>query len=92
MVTLFGSLRGATHPWGAAGAAFKLYAAGKCVCDNFLVNEITETILEAMPMIAQVSGPSAAGTTGPDLFIFMYMPDKWGSLPAKLSLNPSSWY
>lgn len=31
------------------------YAMGKCVCDNFLVNEIADTIIDALPAIAQVS-------------------------------------
>lgn len=42
-------------PWERApGAGSQLIAPGKCLCDNFLLNELADTVLEAMPMIAQV--------------------------------------
>lgn len=30
---------------------------GTCLCDNWLMNEVADTVLEAMPMIAQVRIP-----------------------------------
>src|SRR5690242_4959180 len=32
---------------------------GRCLCDNWLMNEIADTVLEAMPMIAQVRRSNA---------------------------------
>lgn len=41
-------------PWAQyPGYPFEM-APGRCACDNWLLNEVAETVLEAMPMIAQV--------------------------------------
>ncbi|KAI4696564.1 uncharacterized protein J4E88_000741 [Alternaria novae-zelandiae] len=43
-------------PWERGpGAGSQLIAPGKCLCDNFLLNELADTVLEAMPLIAQIS-------------------------------------
>lgn len=31
-----------------------MMAPGKCICDNYLINEIADTVIEALPIIAQV--------------------------------------
>jgi hypothetical protein len=43
-------------PWDRApgGPPGDLQVMGKCSCDNWVVNEIADTVLEAMPVIAQV--------------------------------------
>jgi hypothetical protein len=33
----------------------ELVAPGKCLCDHFVLNELADTVIEALPMIAQVS-------------------------------------
>ncbi|KAK4118928.1 carbohydrate-binding module family 24 protein [Parathielavia appendiculata] len=40
--------------WPGAGASDMLYVPGKCVCDHTLVNFFADTIVEALPIIAQV--------------------------------------
>jgi hypothetical protein len=39
-------------PWSPVPNGF--VTPGRCLCDNWLMNEIADTVLEAMPMIAQV--------------------------------------
>lgn len=41
-------------PWQPHMRTGLLAAPGKCQCDNWLVNELADTVLEAMPAIAQV--------------------------------------
>ncbi|KAK4119786.1 glycoside hydrolase family 18 protein [Parathielavia appendiculata] len=40
--------------WPGAGASDMLFVPGKCVCDHTLVNFLADTIVEALPIIAQV--------------------------------------
>jgi hypothetical protein len=47
--------KGAPDPWYTIKGIPGKVANGECNCDNFLINEIAETVLEAMPIIAQVS-------------------------------------
>jgi hypothetical protein len=42
-------------PWDQPPGFSFAVAAGRCSCDNWFINEIADTILEALPMIAQVS-------------------------------------
>ncbi|KAH8692466.1 glycoside hydrolase family 18 protein [Phaeosphaeriaceae sp. PMI808] len=42
-----------TIPWNRVPKGW--VAPGTCLCDNVLMNEIADTVLEAMPMIAQIS-------------------------------------
>ncbi|KAK2043887.1 hypothetical protein LZ31DRAFT_542332 [Colletotrichum somersetense] len=43
------------HPLGQVPGTSFYVAPGTCSCDNYLVNEIADTALEAMPIIAQIS-------------------------------------
>jgi hypothetical protein len=43
-----------TIPWEQPAGFGSAVAGGRCACDNWLINEIADTVLEAMPMIAQV--------------------------------------
>jgi hypothetical protein len=45
---------GAPDPWYKIKGIEGMVANGECNCDNFLINEIADTVLEAMPIIAQV--------------------------------------
>lgn len=40
--------------WTRAPSGGELIAPGECSCDNWLVNELAEFVLDAMPVIAQV--------------------------------------
>lgn len=42
-------------PWQKPPGTTYWVAAGKCSCDNWILNELADTVLEATPMIAQVS-------------------------------------
>ncbi|KAF5023085.1 hypothetical protein F66182_4842 [Fusarium sp. NRRL 66182] len=42
-------------PWERALGTKDLMVTGQCNCDNFLVNEIADTIIDALPIIAQAS-------------------------------------
>lgn len=46
--------KGAPDPWYKISGMPGKYATGECSCDNFLINEIADTVLEAMPIIAHV--------------------------------------
>ncbi|KAB5562953.1 glycoside hydrolase family 18 protein [Coniochaeta sp. 2T2.1] len=39
---------------GAADVDSMMYAMGKCFCDNLFINTIADTIIEALPIIAQI--------------------------------------
>lgn len=39
-------------PWSAVPNGF--VTPGRCLCDSWMLNEIADTVLEAMPMVAQV--------------------------------------
>lgn len=42
-------------PWTEfTGTKYGMMAPGKCVCDNWLINELVDTFIEALPAIAQV--------------------------------------
>jgi hypothetical protein len=41
-------------PWEKPPGTSTAAAPGQCLCDNWLLNEIADTVLEALPMIAQV--------------------------------------
>ncbi|KAF5606321.1 glycoside hydrolase family 18 [Fusarium subglutinans] len=41
-------------PWQRAPGSTDLVAPGQCNCDNFLVNYFADTIIEALPIIAQI--------------------------------------
>lgn len=41
-------------PWRPEPGTKRLAVVGECTCDNWLVNELADTILAAMPVIAQV--------------------------------------
>jgi hypothetical protein len=41
-------------PWEKPAGFASVVAGGRCWCDNWISNEIADTVLEAMPMIAQV--------------------------------------
>ncbi|KAF5542204.1 glycoside hydrolase family 18 [Fusarium phyllophilum] len=41
-------------PWQRAPGTSDLVAPGQCNCDNFLVNYFADTIIEALPIIAQI--------------------------------------
>ncbi|KAK2036421.1 glycoside hydrolase family 18 protein [Colletotrichum somersetense] len=41
-------------PWARYPSTSYYVAPGTCSCDNYLVNEIADTVLEAMPIIAQI--------------------------------------
>lgn len=41
-------------PWTREPGTGMVYAPGKCSCDNYLLNEIADLILEALPIIAQI--------------------------------------
>ncbi|KAH8585563.1 glycoside hydrolase family 18 protein [Bisporella sp. PMI_857] len=42
-------------PWEQTpGNSKLLYAPGKCLCDNWLLNELVDTVIEALPIIAQI--------------------------------------
>lgn len=43
-------------PWQRPPSGDGLVVTGQCNCDNFLVNELAEFVLDAMPIIAQVGG------------------------------------
>jgi hypothetical protein len=43
-----------TIPWEQPAGFGSAVAGGRCACDNWLINEIADTVLGAMPMIAQV--------------------------------------
>jgi hypothetical protein len=43
-----------TIPWEQPAGFGSAVAGGRCACDNWLINEIADTVLEVMPMIAQV--------------------------------------
>jgi hypothetical protein len=47
-----------------------VYAMGHCSCDNALVNFLADTIVEALPIIAQVSFPSRLLLTRPVLLAY----------------------
>jgi hypothetical protein len=49
--------KGAPDPWYRISGLPYLVADGECSCDNFLINELADTVLEAMPIIAQVCLP-----------------------------------
>lgn len=42
-----------TIPWTRVPGGW--ITPGKCFCDNWVLNELADTVLEAMPMITQVS-------------------------------------
>ncbi|KAK1990037.1 glycoside hydrolase [Colletotrichum falcatum] len=46
---------GRTSNYGCYPGTLFYVAPGTCSCDNYLVNEIADTVLEAMPIIAQIS-------------------------------------
>ncbi|KAI1772844.1 carbohydrate-binding module family 24 protein [Hypoxylon cercidicola] len=41
-------------PWTRAPGTSFTYAPGKCSCDNYLVNELADFVLEALPIIAEI--------------------------------------
>ncbi|KAG9191337.1 chitinase [Alternaria panax] len=41
-------------PWTKVPGTSDYVAGGRCSCDNWVLNEIVDTVLEAMPMIAQI--------------------------------------
>ncbi|KAI0385605.1 glycoside hydrolase family 18 protein [Hypomontagnella monticulosa] len=41
-------------PWTKLPGSSVIYAPAKCSCDNYLVNYIADTIIEALPIIAQI--------------------------------------
>lgn len=41
-------------PWEQPAGMASAVAGGRCSCDNWILNEIADTVLEALPMIAQV--------------------------------------
>jgi hypothetical protein len=41
-------------PWSKEPGTSLVSVPGKCLCDNWLINEFADTIIEAMPAIAQV--------------------------------------
>lgn len=41
-------------PWYKLSGTIFWVADGQCVCDNYLINEIADTVVEAMPIIGQV--------------------------------------
>ncbi|GAB1317774.1 chitinase [Madurella fahalii] len=60
--------KGAPDPWYEINGMPGKYAGGECTCDNFLINEIADTVLEAMPIIAQfVPGVGQALSGGLDM-------------------------
>ncbi|PQE29040.1 glycoside hydrolase family 18 protein [Rutstroemia sp. NJR-2017a BBW] len=40
--------------YGEGRISDKQYAPGRCTCDNWVLNEIADTIIEALPIIAQI--------------------------------------
>ena len=43
-------------PWvRQPGAGREMIVGGTCLCDNWVLNELADTVLEALPIIAQVS-------------------------------------
>jgi hypothetical protein len=46
--------KGAPDPYQPISGMPGKWAKGECNCDNFLINEIADTVLDAMPAIAQV--------------------------------------
>lgn len=45
-------------PWVSPVGSSARFLPGKCSCDNWLVNEVAEIIIDAMPIIAQVRNTS----------------------------------
>jgi hypothetical protein len=41
-------------PWREVAGTDDKMAPGKCICDNFLVDVLAETVIGALPAIAQV--------------------------------------
>ncbi|KAK4184949.1 hypothetical protein QBC35DRAFT_538819 [Podospora australis] len=46
--------KGGEDPW-REWEGGRIRASGTCVCDHYLVNEIADTIIEALPLIAQIT-------------------------------------
>lgn len=44
-------------PWQKEPGGREIYAPARCSCDNYLVNFLADTVIEAMPIIAQVPRP-----------------------------------
>jgi hypothetical protein len=60
-------------PWERPPGASSPAAPGQCLCDNMFINELADTVIEALPMIAQVwlSFAPSSGTNRTTLLIIM---------------------
>lgn len=67
-------------PWVKPPGIQDWTAGGRCLCDNYLLNELADTVMEALPVIAQVGFPmcssnlkGAAVLTMPDWMLYPYV-------------------